>query len=146
MDQFNLHSAVVTNAMLEGPGYCAQQCLEWPEVLENSRTRRPTICGHCRLDDEGSSDASEEPGTVWNEFWRFSTTGSPRRCLESPPPAILSPLNKKHLVDCNMVESAAKVAHGQRLRLPRRTPCARSAVTHTPREKAGRDPRISNFF
>ena len=47
-------------------------------MLENSRVRRPTTCGHCRLDDEGCSDASEEPGTVWNEFDVFQ----PRVLLE----------------------------------------------------------------
>ena len=80
-----LNSSCVTLARVEllksfsefkGLAYCAQQCLEWPEVLENSRVRRPTTCGQCRLDDEGSSDASSS-----ERVWRFSTTGSSRRSL-----------------------------------------------------------------
>ena len=47
-------------------------------MLENSRVRRPTTCGQCRLDDEGSSDAGEEPGTARNEFGVFR----PRVLLE----------------------------------------------------------------
>ena len=45
----------------------------------------------------------------------------------------LLPLREQHLVDCNWSILLATVAHGQRLYLPRRTPCARSPVTDTPR-------------
>ena len=44
---------------------------EFKGLAYYSRVRRPTTCGQCRLDDEGSSDASEEPDTVRNEFGVF---------------------------------------------------------------------------
>ena len=61
-------------------GYMLQQCVEWPEALENSSVRWQTICGCCGLDHEGSSDASEEPGAVCLVFGGFDH-GFPRKCL-----------------------------------------------------------------
>ena len=74
MDKFNLHSAPVANELVLA--LCPTNVRSDLKCL-----RTHEYVGQPLVDDEGSSDASEEPGTVWNEFGVFSTTGSSRRSL-----------------------------------------------------------------